>query len=302
MRLRIRHTTQFSFVVPAFQSHNEIRMVPRDGYAQKVIESSLEVSAPAATIGYDDYFGNRVHAVSIHQPHDSLRISATSLIEKLPDEKRQVAPVTFEEFARDHSSRSQLEYDFMRPSRLVPFSQALREFFEPLRPHQNEDVAEYANRVIASVHQQFRYEPGATKVDSSVDEILVRGAGVCQDLAHLAIGVLRLAAVPTRYVSGYLAPAPEDEGSVTLGAQASHAWLEVQLPIVGWVGFDPTHGCVTDMRHVRVAIGRDYSDVPPVRGVYRGNSAGQTMTVELQVHPAPETVTAMDPSHRGSQQ
>ncbi len=285
MRLRICHTTEFSYEVPAFQSHNELRMVARDGFGQRVIESSLDISAPAASFGYNDYFGNHVYAVSIHQPHDSLRIAATSLIEKLPEERRHATPVAFEEFLQGHSPRIQSQYDFLSPSRMVPVSAPLRKYFETLCPQLHEDVAGFTARVIAAVHQQFQYEPGVTRVDSSVDEILARRAGVCQDLAHLAIGVLRLAAVPARYVSGYLALSLSGESDLTFAAQASHAWLEAQLPGVGWVGFDPTHGCATDIRHVRVAVGRDYSDVPPVRGVYRGNRAGQTMKIDLQVDP-----------------
>ena len=298
MRLRICHTTEFSYAIPAFQSHNEIRMVPRDGYGQTVIESKLDLSVTAATVTYDDYFGNRVHAVSIHEPHDSLRIASTSLIEKVSLDTARVSPVAYETFLQGTSSRMQSEYDFMRPSGLIPFSEALRKFFETIKPGQHEDVADYTSRVITVLHQQFRYEPGATRVDSNVDEILTRSAGVCQDLAHLAIGVLRLAGVPTRYVSGYLAPGLGAEDIFTVGAQASHAWLEAQLPAIGWVGFDPTHGCATDMRHVRVAIGRDYSDVPPLRGIYRGNSAEQIMRVELQVIPELEA----DPASSGSQQ
>jgi len=289
MLLRICHTTEFAYGAPAFESHNEIRMLPRDGYGQTVIESRLELSTSAATLEYDDYFGNRVHAVSIHQPHESLRIAATSVIEKLPQNSSDIAPVPFEEFLRGHPSRFQSEYDFLRSCRLIPFSQPLREFFETLRPMKGDDIAGYAKRVTAALQQQVQYAPGATRVDSSVDEILARRAGVCQDFAHLAIGVLRLAAIPARYVSGYLAPSSGDSEDLALAAQASHAWVEANLPGAGWVGFDPTHGCHSDTRYVRVAIGRDYSDVPPLRGVYRGNNAGQTMKVELQVYPAPES-------------
>ena len=106
------------------------------------------------------------------------------------------------------------------------------------------------------------------------------GAGVCQDFAHLTIAILRLAGVPSRYVSGYLAPMP---GTSQVGDQASHAWIEAQLPSQGWIGFDPTHGCSTDARHIKVAIGRDYSDVTPLRGVYRSLGSKQAMAVELKI-------------------
>ena len=138
-------------------------------------------------------------------------------------------------------------------------------------------------QIVAFVRDQFSYEPGVTQAHSTVDEILTIGAGVCQDFAHLTIAILRLAGVPARYVSGYLAPPPSSSQQVPLESQASHAWIEAQVPGEGWAGFDPTHGCRTDTRHIKVAIGRDYSDVTPLRGVYRSFGKKQTMTVDLRL-------------------
>jgi transglutaminase-like putative cysteine protease len=169
------------------------------------------------------------------------------------------------------------------------------------RPLQTEDVTDYTNRIVASVHAQFAYEPGTTKVQSTADEILSAGAGVCQDFAHLTIGVLRLAGIPSRYVSGYLAPASDDNVE-SVGAQASHAWLEAQLPGAGWTGFDPTNGCQVDQRHIRVAVGRDYSDVPPMRGVYRSSGGSQVMTVDLRIEPESSPDQQQSQSALGSKQ
>jgi transglutaminase-like putative cysteine protease len=137
--------------------------------------------------------------------------------------------------------------------------------------------------VVAFVRDQFSYEPGKTGAHSTVDEILTIGAGVCQDFAHLTIAILRLAGVPARYVSGYLAPPEGSSGHLSIESQATHAWIEAQLPAQGWAGFDPTHGCRTDARHIKVAIGRDYSDVTPLRGVYRSFGNKQRMTVDLRL-------------------
>jgi transglutaminase-like putative cysteine protease len=169
------------------------------------------------------------------------------------------------------------------------------------RPRGDEDVTDYTNRIVASVHAQFAYEPGTTKVQSTADEILSAGAGVCQDFAHLTIGVLRLAGIPSRYVSGYLAPASDDNVE-SVGAQASHAWLEAQLPGAGWTGFDPTNGCQVDQRHIRVAVGRDYSDVPPMRGVYRSSGGSQVMTVDLRIEPESSPDQQQSQSALGSKQ
>ena len=280
-RLRIRHVTHFSYDEPAYESHNEVRLRPRDGTAQRTIGFRLETTPEADVTDYLDAFGNTVHAVSVHEPHRKLVVSADSIVEcaEMPDVVP--GPGTFTEFLADDTLRSQEQYDFLHHSRYVPFSPALKKFFWMARPRLDEPVAAYVVRMVAFVYGQFSYEPGLTNVHSDIDEILTIGAGVCQDFAHLTIGVLRLAGVPARYVSGYLAPRLEPERE-PLGEQASHAWIEAMLPVVGWIGFDPTHGRQVTARHVRLAVGRDYGDVPPLRGVYRSSGRNQTMRVSLK--------------------
>jgi transglutaminase-like putative cysteine protease len=140
-----------------------------------------------------------------------------------------------------------------------------------------------------TIHARFRYVKGATHVHSSIEDSLSIGAGVCQDFAHLLLGVVRMRGIPGRYVSGYLAPgdrtAPEARQEDVIGGQASHAWTEVLLPSNAWVPLDPTLGKAVGLRHIRVAYGRDYGDVAPVRGVYKG-SAGQRLCVDVRVRPA----------------
>jgi transglutaminase-like putative cysteine protease len=139
------------------------------------------------------------------------------------------------------------------------------------------------------VHERFRYEKGATHVNSSISDTLATGAGVCQDFAHILLAVLRMAGLPGRYVSGYLVPGRTAEPGASveevIGGQASHAWVEVYLPGAGWHGLDPTLSSSTGLQHVRVAYGRDYGDAAPVRGVYRGH-AGQALSVDVRVRPA----------------
>jgi transglutaminase-like putative cysteine protease len=284
MLLRILHTTRFDYKAPACQSHNEIRMRPLDGPGQRCVEFELDTLPNASAFEYADYYGNRVIALSVHPPHAGLTVVARSIVERTQSASPVGVGTTFKTFLLDDLGRSQAEYDFLSASRHIPFSEPLRKFFWMARPLQTEDVAGYANRIVSYINAQFAYEPGTTKVHSTADEILSAGAGVCQDFAHLTIGVLRLAGIPSRYVSGYLAPVLGD-GVESVGAQASHAWLEAQLPGAGWIGFDPTNGCQVDQRHIRVAIGRDYSDVPPMRGVYRSAGGGQVMTVELRIEP-----------------
>ncbi len=301
MLFRIRHTTRFHYEQPAYESHNELRMRPLEGPRQRCVSFGLEIDPPGAVMEYQDFFGNSVHSVSVYPPHASLTIAAQSMVERLPEGDDAAGAMTFREFLARDSSRNRLEYDFLNPSTYVPFSDMLRKFFWMAHPANDEDVFEYVQRMVVFVRGQFEYEPGVTEVHSTADEILTRGGGVCQDFAHLMIGVLRLAGVPARYVSGYLAPRPDAPVAAHAAARASHAWIEAQVPLLGWVGFDPTHGCRTDYRHIRVAVGRDYADVPPIKGVFRTAGGKQEMTVELEIEPDGST-PAGSPGYPGQSQ
>lgn len=287
MRLRICHTTRFEYQNPAYDSHNEVRMRPQDDANQRCIEFGLDITPATSSIEFDDYYRNRVQSFSIHDPHPSLIVVARSLVECMPVSRPVPLEIQFGDFLLEDSARNSSEYDFLNASRHVPFSEPMRKFFWLAKPDPTEDVGKYANRVVMFIRDQFEYEPGLTKVQSTADEMLTVGGGVCQDFAHVTIGVLRLAGIPARYVSGYLAPGSKVKAE-SVGAQASHAWLEAQLPGSGWTGFDPANGCLVDERHIRVAVGRDYSDVPPMRGVYRSHGGSQIMSVGLQIEPQPE--------------
>lgn len=282
-RFRIRHVTWFAYDEPAHSSHNEVRLKPRHGQSQRTIGFRLEVIPAAAVVDYEDAFGNVVHALSIPDPHRELVIIADSLVElRLPPGPDSLPRAAIGDFVGVSQLGAQQYYDFLNESRYVPFSKQLRKIFWMAKPRPREPAVEYTRRVVAWVCDQFAYEPGTTHVHSDVNHILSAGAGVCQDFAHLTIGILRLAGIPARYVSGYLAPRGRSSGDA-IGAQASHAWLEVMLAGGDWSGFDPTHGCPVTDHHVRVAVGRDYADVPPLRGVYRSAGTRQTMRVTLDI-------------------
>jgi transglutaminase-like putative cysteine protease len=302
MRLRICHTTRFAYDAPAYQSHNEIRMRPLESADQSCAEFALEIIPAGKMLEFRDYYGNHVSVVSIHEPHDSLTIVARSVVERISEPAPPAEAMSFEEFLRDDRQRVLNQYDFLSASRYVPFSDRMRKFFWIARPGADEDVAGYVHRVVAFVRDQFYYQPGVTQVYSTVDEVLTTGAGVCQDFAHLTIAILRLAGVPARYVSGYLAPPGYSSENAPAESQASHAWLEAQLPHQGWTGFDPTHGCPADLRHIRVAVGRDYSDVTPLRGVYRSFGSRQTMSVDLRLEPEAGRNPAGDGSSQQQEQ
>lgn len=305
MLLRIIHTTRFEYDQPAYDSQNELRIHPWEGPGQACREFELSVDQPATILAYNDFFGNLSHSVSVSSPHQSITIVARSVVERTASPAFEYFEVPFSSFLSGDDCRMGAYYEFLNASRYIPFSERLRKFFwMAVRPGETEDVAAYVMRVVCYVRDQFEYETAKTHVHSSLNDILKSGGGVCQDFAHLAIGMLRLAGVPARYISGYLAPAsPSDDTS--LGRQASHAWLEAWLPGVGWTGFDPTNRCRIDERHLRVAMGRDYGDVPPLRGVYRSKGGRSSMRVDLEIQPASEADApggASDHNGRQSQQ
>jgi transglutaminase-like putative cysteine protease len=298
MLFRITHSTRFVYDRPAYDSHNELRLRPLDSEDQRCLAFELSLDRPAAVLAYRDFFGNHAHSVSVSVPHAALTVVACSLVERAPIAPASLPEATFASFLAEDRARAQVYCEFVGPSQYVPFSERLRKFFWMVHPSRGEDVATYAARIVAWVRDQFEYEKARTHVHSSLDDILKSGGGVCQDFAHLTIGVLRLAGVPARYVSGYLAPALAAGGPAAIGEQASHAWLEAWLPGAGWIGFDPTHRNRTGAYHIRVAVGRDYGDVPPLRGMYRSHGIGQVMKVELNV----ETADAAGAPNAGSSQ
>jgi transglutaminase-like putative cysteine protease len=283
MLFRIKHVTRYAYEQPASHSHNVVRLTPIDAPDQRRLAFKLEVTPHAEISEFHDAFGNLAHSIDIQPPHNELVISSTSTVERLELPVEPPPRITISDFLADDARRMQDFADFLSPSRYVPFSDRLRKFFWSVRPELSEDITAYTERMIHYVRSQFDYDGGTTHVHSTVDDILTRGGGVCQDFAHLSIGLLRLAGIPARYVSGYLAPAPRRDPAAAPPELASHAWIEALLPGTGWTGFDPTHRIRTIIRHIRVAIGRDYNDLPPVSGVYHSSGGSRRMAYELEV-------------------
>ncbi len=285
MLYRIVHTTRFEYEEPAYDSQNELHVRPWDRDGQRCVAFDLTTNEPSSTLEYNDFFGNRAHSVCVSAPHRQLEIVARSIVDLETPSIPAETGVTLVEFLRDDAVRNNTYFEYLNPSHYIPFSDRLRKFFWMARPQEREDIGLYVSRMVAYVRDQFEYETTATNVHSSLNDILDSGGGVCQDFAHLTIGILRLAGIPARYVSGYLGPASPDSPPDP-AAQASHAWLEAWLPGTGWCGFDPTHRCAVDGRHIGVAVGRDYADVPPLRGVFRSDGVESVMRVDLRVESA----------------
>ncbi len=268
MQLRIKHTSGYSYANSAHASYNEARMTPLTTPDQYVLRSRLDVTPTAWSQEYRDYWGTTVTSFEVHEPHEELVVVATSTVETSAHHDVRPEAVAWAELpavADEFCEYLVVDTSWTRPAPdLVDALRPLRESAGTPR--------EYAESVMRLVHDHVRYVPGATEVTTVGADAWTSGEGVCQDIAHVALGALRWAGVPARYVSGYLHPSLEPEVGETAPAE-SHAWVE--LWDGDWVGFDPTNAVVPGPRHVLVARGRDYADVPPLRGIYSTDGASE---------------------------
>jgi transglutaminase-like putative cysteine protease len=287
-RYHLVHVTGFQYDRPVSESYNEVRLRPLHDERQSCLSFRLTTTPASRSISYLDAFGNRVHQFNIPGEHRALLIEAESVVltHETPEPTRAGASLA----QLDAKQEEIIDefYDFMSPSEYVPHLPQLQELADEAERASGGTIQGFAEAATRLVHTRFTYEKGATHVRSSAADALAAGAGVCQDFAHVLLGVARSRGVPARYVSGYITPESISEDGVRMGevvgGQASHAWAEVYAPEAGWLGFDPTLGGRAGLRHVRLAYGRDYNDVPPVRGVYKG-VAGQRLSVDVRVRP-----------------
>jgi transglutaminase-like putative cysteine protease len=263
MKLRIEHVTRFEYDAPITEGYTELRLKPLDTGGQRCSSFEVETEPEAKVHRYLDRHGNDVRHFDVLTPHTRLVVRARSEVttpDSLADEQTRLTPLQ--------------RHDFLAPSTRAPFTDAVRALasaaFVPADPLGT------VRRVVEAVRARLSYEPGATDVLTDADAALAQGRGVCQDFAHLALAACRLNGLPTRYVSGYVHAPGSPSGA------ASHAWIDVFLEVRGWVSVDPTHDTPQTPRHVRVAVGRDYTDVAPTRGVYTGG-AGERLSVEVSV-------------------
>ena len=269
----IRHLTRFRYKEPVSESIMEVRMHPRSDHTQHCLSFSLSVSPRCRVFSYRDHYGNNVQHFDIPGEHDQLVIVAESLVEQhIPmDVPAFLSPDAWQ--ALDALVAEGDYAEMLLPSTFVQLTPALLELATKLNVVRRDDPMMLVHELNKSLYQYFDYVPRSTRVDSPIDEAIASRQGVCQDFAHTMIALLRHVGVPARYVSGYLYRGSEDHDRSL--PDASHAWVEVLLPHLGWVGLDPTNDLIAYNRHIRTAVGRDYADVPPTHGVYRGKTESE---------------------------
>ncbi|HXW46971.1 MAG TPA: transglutaminase family protein [Streptosporangiaceae bacterium] len=271
-RLLIAHRTHVSYQGSVRASYNEVRMTPVTLAGQTVLETVLSTDAQVPVWSYRDYWGTQVSAFDVQAPHDDLLITARATVEtSAPGPASR--PLPWPELAQRTGRVAEFSVPTPRTTVSAELAEQARQRTAGLDPR------EAAAEIAAWVHGHVAYVPGATGVQTGAQEAWDQGEGVCQDIAHLAVGLLRSIGLPARYVSGYLFPAPDAEPGERVTGQ-SHAWVEYWTG--EWAACDPTNDAVVGQRHVIVAAGRDYADVPPIKGIYHGApSSTMEVTVEL---------------------
>jgi len=286
----IRHLTRFRYSRPISESIMETRMHPRSDSSQHCLTFSLSVSPRCRVFSYRDHLGNNVQHFDIPGEHNQLVIVAESVVEQqpLPDVPGFLSPDAWG--ALDDLIAAGDYWEMLLPSTFAVETPAVTKLAAQMEVSRRDDPLMLVQELNQRLYDYFEYVPRATRVDSPVDEAIISGKGVCQDFAHAMIALLRHVRVPARYVSGYLYRGSEDHDRST--PDATHAWVEVLMPHLGWVGFDPTNNLISHHRHIRTAIGRDYADVPPTHGIFRGKTDSE-LYVAVQVD-ASETAPALD--------
>jgi transglutaminase-like putative cysteine protease len=285
MLFEIRHVTQYAYDEPVRESVMELRMQPRKSTGQGLVSFDLEIEPPAQVFSYSDSYGNAVHHFDVPPPHQKLNIVARSVVETY---SRMALPERLDrqewELLGADAVRGEC-WDFLNHHGLATETEALRAFVEAkgLSELRRRDPLTAVQELSSALYRAFEYETGITEADSPLDHALTEGRGVCQDFAHIMIAICRGWGVPARYVSGYLFT--DREAGDRSDPDATHAWVEVFLPSLRWVGLDPTNNVLAGERHLAVAIGRDYADVPPSRGVFKGEAESQ-LSVGVSVRKA----------------
>jgi transglutaminase-like putative cysteine protease len=311
MHFQIVHTTEYDYSASAVESYTELRVRPRNSLKQVVVSHATEVNPQVPLETFTDYYGNYVEAMSVPFRHRSLTVTSRSQVETrtLPDPFGGLDLSVSEAVRLCWPQRREL-YDFLIPSQHVPITPAVEALAAKLLP----SSAPFVESVIglnAYLYKNFKYQSGVTDISTPIDQVIETRQGVCQDFAHVMLAVIRAAGLPARYVSGYIetdaaaknsekrnhrlatgALLPgfsedtlddeDTEEAQLIGATASHAWVEIYSPNHHWVGLDPTNNIREGERHVQIAVGRDYADVPPLRGVYKG-AQQQFLSVKVSV-------------------
>lgn len=275
MKYDILHRTQYTYAQPARDSFNDVRLEPPSTPEQTVESFALLVQPEVRLDRYTDFYSNLVHHFEIPSAHNSLLIESRAKVETHWPEAIDPGARLYPMEKLDDVLEAERCFDFLQSSRFVELDVDAWRLALDATEGQT-DVWPAVLELMRFTHEYLKYEPNSTHVHTRVSEVIAQKRGVCQDFAHLLIGLCRSVKIPARYVSGYLA---------TETASATHAWMEIYIPGHGWRALDPTHNRQIDETYVKIGHGRDYGDVAPVIGNYHG-TLQRRMDVEVKIKPA----------------
>lgn len=269
MRVSVTHKTRLEYEGEVTEGVMDVRLGPLSDAHQRWERHELRVAPSGSVRRYLDGFRNEAHLITVPRSHAFVEVISSGIVHTLLDNPFTPPP------GRPRPLTSSELFDYLRPSKLVALDGAVTALARPHRPSTPDSHMDAVGALNTLVYQSFAYEKDVTTISTTVTEVLESKRGVCQDFAHVLLALCRSIEIPARYVSGYLVldeSAPPAEGQPSRGAGASHAWVEAWIPTHGWRGFDPTNNVLASERHVKMAIGRDYADIPPSRGLNRGSS------------------------------
>ena len=290
MLLKLTHETDLTYDAAIAESVVELRMFPRQEPQQHRLSFELKLQPYSTVNSYFDWLGNTVHTFTLNGVHEAIKIVATSVVET---EKFTTMPESLPDTWPVRASDDYQLWDYVQFAGPVVNSDALATLAKELYARPGIRIGELGQRMIRLINTRFEYHPGITTAASPVTEVLQHRKGVCQDFTHLMIALARAMQIPARYVSGLLHPDETDLGRFR-GYTQTHAWCELYFPSYGWIGFDPTNSCVAGENYVKVAVGRDYRDVPPNKGLYRG-AGKESINVEVKTTELPSMPSDLFP-------
>ncbi len=276
MTLRVYHLTRFHYKGVVLDSYNDARLCPISDPLQRCASFKLTVKPDVPIRTHFDFYQNRVDHFELHKPHETLDVLAESVVETRVDTRGEPGPGAGVE-ALDDPSIDENYFDFVGDSNFVTLSADVWREAVDVVGGPAKDLWADAMKIGRHIYTNFQYEPLSTHVHTSASEVLADRRGVCQDFAHVMLGMCRSSGIPARYVSGYFFNDKTGDE-----VEASHAWVEVFLPHFGWKGFDPTHDRPSDSRYIKLAIGRDYKDIKPISGTLRGKGT-ERLEVDVKI-------------------
>ncbi|MEO7312853.1 MAG: transglutaminase family protein [Chitinophagaceae bacterium] len=263
---KIQHITHYDYDAPVIDSTNQIKIYPFSTPGQHVLQHDVTITGEPGVSVFTDYWGNKSGIFCLTEPHHEMTIESRLVVDMLEDYEPNLTPLN-----------QIMALDFSKPDKNKSDDEKINEILAlcPIAAGDNRGIADWANTY---VYENFTYEKGITTINTTVEEILKHGKGVCQDFAHVLLQLLRTAGIPARYVSGYICPNKDG----LRGEGATHAWVEVWLQAEGWKGIDPTNNIWVGYSHIQLAVGRDFNDCSPAKGTFKG-MANQRLNVYVSV-------------------